>query len=145
MNELLYGMKNKCISKKDIRSVEGNTLDSSTQKSEQNRVKKDDDSLYLGRHLRAYKARGGNLAHLAREAKISKATLHAWTNNAKATDIAALRRLAAAMNMSLHKLLWGSEDPVSQVSLDSTRLQDLFSGRFIIDLTLKKIDEPKKE
>lgn len=120
-------------------------LDDQTQSSEGKDVKKSDESLQLGKNLRALKASGVSFAHLARESKIAKATIHSWANDVQPTDLAAVKRLAAALNKSVHTLLWGTEDPISKVSIDSTRLQELFSGRFVVDLTLKKIDEPKKE
>lgn len=143
--DLPVDIMNKSNSRLDVRSVSGRSLDSFAPTPEQLGVKKVDESLMLARNLRALKARGTSLAHLAREAKISKTTLHAWANGAQPTDLAAVKRLAAALNKSVHALLWGTEDPISKVSLDSARLQELFSGRFLVDLTLKKIDDPKKE
>jgi transcriptional regulator with XRE-family HTH domain len=82
------------------------------------------------------KSHGITLSELAKKSGVPKATLHSWTTGSS-PNIQQLKKVAEALNISLHRLAFGSPDP------NETKeefLQELFQGdvRVTIHKILKK-------
>lgn len=98
-------------------------------------------NMNISKRLGELKKQGLNLTMIARNAKIPKATLHSWAAGGRVTDIDAVKRLADVLNVSVHSLLWGEEDPKGHMTMDSAKLQELFSGKFIVEMNVKKVEK----
>lgn len=61
-----------------------------------------------------------SLSHLARETKIPKATLHGWTTGQRSIDPIQVKKVAQALGISLHHLLFGESDPLERVNGSTT-------------------------
>lgn len=113
------------------------------------RVKKDQD-LKLAEILRRIKAQGTTLSSIAKKASIAQSTIASWSAGAVPNDMAALRRLARVLKMSLEQLLFGEEPPIDASSLsleqfvDDLSKSEIFSGKFEVDLRIKRITPQKK-
>jgi transcriptional regulator with XRE-family HTH domain len=103
--------------------------------------------LKLDAFLRGLKANGQNLTAIAARAKIPRSTMSAWSAGQMPTDLSALKRLAQITGHSMHFILWGCEDEMAQVKAvrEQIILDELFSGKFEIQINLKKIIEKKRE
>lgn len=103
------------------------------------RAKKDSE-LRLGDFLRSLKSDGVNLSALAKKAGLPISTLQAWSVGQTPTDYQGLKRLSKVTGKSVHFLLYGEEDPQApQVHEHQPTLDDLFSGKFEVELKVKKI------
>ncbi len=69
--------------------------------------------------------KGWSLATLARRSRVPKTTIHGWTTGRAVQDLEQLRRVAAALDVSIHFIAFGSEDPHSRPELDRTPEENL--------------------
>ena len=107
---------------------------------------KKNPELKLANFLRGLKSSGRNLTTIASLAKIPRSTMAAWSAGQMPTDLAAVKRLAQVTGHSVHFVLWGCEDELGSTksAREQLLLDELFSGRFEVELKVKKIIEPKK-
>lgn len=75
---------------------------------------------------RKMKAKGLTLTKLAERSGVPKPTLHGWTTGRRALDPECLRKVAGALETSVHELLFGIPDPYHRASHEI--LQELFRG-----------------
>lgn len=85
------------------------------------------------------KERGMSLSKLAREAGVPIQTLHAWTTGRTSVNPVQLKKVAAALEISLYQLIFDEPDPFEQNSEEI--LKEIFSGD--IRVTLHKIEKKK--
>lgn len=86
--------------------------------------------------LKLSKERGWSLSRLAREAGVAKPTLHGWTTGRNALNPEQLKRVATALEVSIHELLFGEPDPFESKSHEV--LRELFKGD--VRVTVHKIE-----
>jgi len=109
---------------------------------------KKDPGLKLAVFLRGLKTQGMNLSQVAARSKIPRSTLAAWSAGQTPTDLAAVKRLSKVTGFSTHFILWGSEDDVSPkmtAPTPQTIFDQWFSGRFELDVKVRKIIDQKKD
>ncbi|WP_413289299.1 helix-turn-helix domain-containing protein [Bdellovibrio sp. HCB337] len=82
------------------------------------------------------KQKNWNLSRLAKETGINKSTLHAWTVGRGNIKLEYLRKVAVALEVSVHKLAYGEPDPFEEVSEEI--LNEIFSGD--VRVTLHRIE-----
>ncbi|MGE3262636.1 MAG: helix-turn-helix domain-containing protein [Bacteriovoracia bacterium] len=85
------------------------------------------------------KKRSWSLARLAKETGIAPATLHGWKTGRSTANMDDLRKVAIALEVSLHELLFGEPDPFHQAGTEV--LKELFSGD--VRVTLHRIERRK--
>ena len=85
------------------------------------------------------KERGWTMAQLGKSTGISKSTLHGMLVGTSAIKLAHLKKIAAALECSVHRLCWGSPDPY-EVPHDEI-LKELFSGD--LRVSISKIERRK--
>ena len=90
--------------------------------------------------LKLSRKRGWSLAQLAREAGVPSQTLHGWTTGRAAVNLAHLKKVARALEVSLHVLIFDEPDPFDKPSDEI--LEELFSGD--VRVTLHRIDRKQK-
>ncbi len=84
--------------------------------------------------------KGWSLATLARRSGVPKTTLHGWCTGRAVQNLEQLRRVAAALEVSVHYLAFGSEDPFPKRGshhapksgdqlLSPDNIKQLFSGK----------------
>lgn len=78
------------------------------------------------------------LAKLSALSKVPKATIHGWTVG-KSPNIDQLKRVAVALEVSVHRLAWGFSDP--HESLGDDVLKELFSGD--VRVTVHRIERKR--
>ena len=85
------------------------------------------------------KQKGWTLAKLARESKIPPQTLHNWTTGRRSVNPEQLKRVASALEISIHYLLFGEADPNEK--LGEEVLKEIFSGD--VRVTLHRIERKR--
>lgn len=85
---------------------------------------------------RICKDRGLTLSRLAKSAGVPPQTLHNWTTGRRSIDPEQVRRVAKALRVSIHELMFGSPDPFEAQS--SEILREIFSGD--VRVTLHRIE-----
>ena len=58
--------------------------------------------------------KGWSLATLARRSGVPKTTIHGWTTGRAVQDLNQLRKVASILEVSVHYLIFGCEDPHSR-------------------------------
>lgn len=103
-------------------------------------ILKQSASLYpmiLGEVLtRLMKERALTLAKLSRLSGVPKTSIHGWMTGRKAMDLDQLKRVASVLEVSLHELAYGEEDPFAMRKGEI--LKELFSGD--VRVTIHKIE-----
>ncbi|MNK15777.1 Helix-turn-helix domain protein [compost metagenome] len=95
----------------------------------------------LSKNLQIHmKAKGWSLARLAKETAINKSTLHAWTIGRGTIKLEYLRKVARALEVSVHQLAYGEPDPHEAIGVEI--LKEIFSGD--VRVTLHKIERQRK-
>lgn len=85
--------------------------------------------------------RGWSLAQLARESGVPKPTLHGWTTG-RSANLDQLKRVATALQVSLHELVFGEPDPYEAPSEEL--LKELFTGD--VRVSIHRIERrPRKD
>jgi transcriptional regulator with XRE-family HTH domain len=64
--------------------------------------------------LKLCKDRGLTLAALAKESGVKQPTLHGWTTGRSVQNIDDLKKVCDLLQVSLHYILFGEEDPWSK-------------------------------
>lgn len=90
----------------------------------------------LQQHL---KNKNWNLARLAKETGINKSTLHAWTVGRGNIKLEYLRKVASALEVSVHQLAYGEPDPHEPLGVET--LKEIFSGD--VRVTLHRIERKR--
>ena len=85
---------------------------------------------------KSLKHKGWTLNRLAKETRIPPSTLHGWKTGRSAADLDELRKVADALQVSLHELIFGEPDPHHSASTDV--LRELFTGD--VRVTLHRIE-----
>jgi len=95
----------------------------------------------LGKNLiRICNEKGITITHLARLAKIKQPTIHGWTTGRTVRNLEDLKKVSTALNVSLHELLFGTPDPIVDVS---SIFQEIFSEG--LQITIHKITTKEKQ
>lgn len=81
-----------------------------------------------------------NLARLAKETGINKSTLHAWTIGRGTIKLEYLKKVAMALEISVHQLAYGEPDPHEVIGEEV--LKEIFSGD--VRVTLHRIERRRK-
>lgn len=89
---------------------------------------------------RLCQANGISVAELAKQTKVPKQTLHGWTLGRRSVDPDQLKRVAAALKVSLHELVFGEPDPFESKSAEI--LKEIFSGD--VRVTLHRIERRRR-
>jgi DNA-binding Xre family transcriptional regulator len=90
--------------------------------------------------LRLCRERGWTLARLSKESGVPQPSLHRWTTTSGSTvNLAQLKKVCDALQISMHTLTWGTPDP-HEIPTDEI-LKELFSGD--IRLTVHRIERRK--
>lgn len=89
---------------------------------------------------RLCRERGWSLARLAREAQVPPQTLHNWTTGRTSLNPSQLKMVAAALQVSMHFLLFGESDPFENPSEEI--LKEIFSGD--VRVTLHRIEKKRR-
>lgn len=76
---------------------------------------------------------------LAKLARISPATLHGWKTGRKAANLEDLRRVAEALQISIHELVFDIPDPYAAAGQEI--LKELFTGD--VRVTVHRIERNK--
>ena len=109
---------------------------------------KKDPHLKLAETLMELKKRGTNFSVLSKRVNIPASTLASWAAGATPTDHAALLRLAKdpSLSLSLEELLFGkiqnkeiNGSTTLSTLLEQSIKKEVFSGRFEVELKIKKI------
>lgn len=85
------------------------------------------------------KRKNWTLTRLANETGINKSTLHAWVVGRGSIKLEYLRKVSAALEVSVYQLAYGEPDPYEPAS--SEILKEIFSGD--IRVTLHRIERAK--
>lgn len=80
-----------------------------------------------------------SLTELSKKSGVSKSTLHAWTVGRKSINLENLKRVAAALETSVHQLVYGEPDPYESVGKEV--LKEIFSGD--VRITMHRIERQK--
>lgn len=75
---------------------------------------------------RKMKTQGLTLTQLAQKTGVPKPTLHGWMTGRRVLDPERLRKVAGALEVSVHELLFGTPDPFHRMSPEI--LQEVFRG-----------------
>lgn len=81
-----------------------------------------------------------SLAQLANLSGVPKPTLHGWTTGRRAMNPDQLKMVAAALKVSVYRLLFGETDPFENSTDDL--LRELFSGD--VRVTIHRIERQKR-
>jgi len=65
--------------------------------------------------------KGWSLATLARRSGVPKTTLHGWSNGRAVQNLEQLRRVSCALEVSVHYLAFGREDPFARRAQEATQ------------------------
>lgn len=90
--------------------------------------------------LKLCKEKGWSLNKLAKESGVKQPTLHGWTTGRSVQNLGDLRKVAAALEVSVFKLAFGASDPYEEASEEI--LKEIFSGD--VRVTLHRIERRKK-
>lgn len=85
------------------------------------------------------KKKNWTLTRLAKETGINKSTLHAWTVGRGNINLNYLKKVSAALEVSVHQLAYGEPDPHEPLGVET--LKEIFSGD--VRVTLHKIERRK--
>ncbi len=80
--------------------------------------------------------KGWTMARLARESGVPKQTLHNWTSGRRLLNPDQLKKVAHALEVSIHFLMFGERDPYE--SAGEEILKEIFSGD--VRVTLHRIE-----
>jgi transcriptional regulator with XRE-family HTH domain len=95
----------------------------------------------LGSQLKNYcKDRGWTLTKLSKQSGVPIATLHGWANGRSRPDLQQLKKVAQALEVSLHTLAFGTPDPYEMGGEEV--LRELFTGD--LRVSIQKIERIKK-
>ncbi len=86
------------------------------------------------------KKKGWSLARLSRASGVPIQTLHGWTTGRKAVQLDQLKKVAAALTISMHQLAFGEPDPHEAIGEEI--LREIFTGD--VRVTLHRIERRKK-
>lgn len=86
------------------------------------------------------KKKGWSLARLSRATGVPTQTLHGWTIGRKAVQLDQLKKVAAVLEISIHKLAFGEPDPHETIGEEI--LHEIFTGD--VRVTLHRIERRKK-
>ncbi len=81
------------------------------------------------------KERGMTLRELSKRSGVPVSTLSEWSSNREPKSPTQTRKVAQALGVSMHYLLFGEDD--SQEPLQKLLKEDLFQGTF--EITVKKV------
>lgn len=81
------------------------------------------------------KERGITLRELSKRSGVPVSTLSEWSSNREPKSPTQTRKVAQALGVSMHYLLFGEDD--SQEPLQKLLKEDLFQGTF--EITVKKV------
>ncbi|MBI3554660.1 MAG: helix-turn-helix transcriptional regulator [Deltaproteobacteria bacterium] len=84
--------------------------------------------------------RGMTLSALAKKSGLNKSTLHGWTTGQVAINIDQLKKVATALEVSIHQLCFGEPDPNER--LGEEVLKELFSGD--LRVSIHKIERNRR-
>ena len=86
------------------------------------------------------KEKGWSLTRLAKESKVAVGTIHGWVSGRNRPDIKQLKKVADALQVSMHHLAFGEPDPHEAPSEEI--LREIFSGD--VRVTLHRIERRRK-
>lgn len=86
------------------------------------------------------KGKGWTLGQLAKTSGVPRATLHGWTTGRSALDLNQVKKVALALEVSLHELIFGEPDPY-EVPTDEL-LKELFTGD--VRVSIHRIERKRK-
>ncbi len=87
------------------------------------------------------KKKGWSLAKLSREAGVPPQTLHNWTVGRTSINPIQLKKVATALETSIHYLLFDEPDPFEVVGEEI--LKEIFSGD--VRVTLHRIEKKRRK
>lgn len=85
--------------------------------------------------------RGISLAQLARTCGVPTQTLHGWTTGKSVANLDQLKKVASALQVSFHELIFGEPDPFETPGEEI--LKEIFSGD--VRVTLHRIERGRKK
>jgi len=85
------------------------------------------------------KKKGWSLARLSREAGVPHQTIHNWTTGRTSINPVQIKKVATALQISIHDLLFDEPDPFEADS--ETLLREIFSGD--VRVTLHRIERKR--
>lgn len=91
--------------------------------------------------IRLCQRKGWSIARLARESGVPKPTLHGWTTGRSALNLGQLKKVASALEVSLHQLAFGEPDPYAGVNEEV--LKELFTGD--VRISIHRIERKGKK
>lgn len=86
------------------------------------------------------KKRNWSLTDLSKKSGVPVQTIHNWSTGRRAHNIEQVKKVATALETSIHDLLFGEPDPFEQTSLEI--LDEIFTGD--VRVTLHRIQRNKK-
>ena len=86
------------------------------------------------------KERNISLAQLSRASGVPAPTIHGWKTGRSALKLNDLKKVAAALEVSVHRLAFGEPDPFEITDVD---LDEIFSGD--VRVTIQRIRKKSKE
>ncbi len=85
-------------------------------------------------------AKGMTLSQLSKKSSVSKSTLHGMLTGTSAIKLQHLKKIATALECSIHQLCYGTPDPFEQITGEV--LRELFTGD--LRVSISKIERAKK-
>ena len=86
------------------------------------------------------KKRGISITHLSRQAGIPTQTLHGWSTGKSVASLDQLKKVATALELPLHELIFGEPDPLESPSEEI--LKEIFSGD--VRVTLHRVERKSR-
>jgi len=90
--------------------------------------------------LQLCKLKRWSLAQLSRESGVAVQTLHGWTTGRKAVRLDQLKKVSAALEVSMHQLAFGEPDPFEPIGEEV--LREIFTGD--VRVTLHRIERRRR-
>lgn len=81
--------------------------------------------------IRACKEKGLTISQLSRLSGVKQPTLHGWTTGRSVHNLDDLKKVCIILEVSVHKLLFGSPDPLEAKSLT---LDKILTGEFQVTI-----------
>lgn len=95
----------------------------------------------LGQNIKNLcKQRSWSFARLARESNVPPQTIHNWIAGRKGVNATQLKKVATALKVSIHQLMFGEPDPFETHGEEI--LREIFSGD--VRVTLHRIERKRR-
>jgi transcriptional regulator with XRE-family HTH domain len=86
------------------------------------------------------KKKAWSISRLAKESGVPVQTIHGWTVGRKPVNLDQLKKVASALQISIHQLVFGEPDPFE--SQGEEILKEIFSGD--VRVTLHRIERKRR-